>query len=626
MMFEDFSDAQSMLIGEIGQVIDLKHVSQTIVLENSYANPVVFAQPLSRNGSDPAVVRIEDIKADRFTARVQEPNYKDGRHTGENFSYLVLEAGTWELENDTQLEVGTLNSDAVTNSDWEQIDFSTDFLNTPTTFSQVQTDNGSNFVRTRQKNTSARGFSLAMEEEEVLNTSHPAETLGWMAISAGAGSWNGLSYQAGNTGNRVTHEWSTLKFENSFERAPQLLASLATYDGTDSAGVRYQNVNSQGVQMMVEEDTSRDLEQSHTTEDINFLLIGGSGTLTASTPSTSSQTFFPKTREAWEWPFATESIWNLPLGSNAVYQPANLETGLWTSADNELLFQVSENAPLTRLYAPGSWTNRASGTKSPTGNPADEIYIRFPKDQLVADASPSSTPNNVASILQPDGETVVAVAPLARTKPGDSVYGWYYGEENIYGTGITGAHGGSGLSGLGGSIRLGELSDSEPIRHALKINVWADKYLYYDNADKTPGYRWPAYKADNYAADNYGGTNANFEMGSLLAIPPNVTPEQLGIESLPALKLFYALQDYGTYVVDDTAWNVSAFNLQQGVEEKFEQTYGYTYSTNDQNSQWFQEYYALVESLHLVTNNRPTAIGGGGDTRRAPLAPHFASN
>lgn len=280
-MFEDFSDVQSMFIGEIGQVTDLNHVSQTIVLENSYANPVIFAQPLSRNGSDPAIVRIEDIEKDRFTARIQEPNHKDGWHTTESFSYLVLEEGTWELENGTQLEVGTLSSDATTNSDWEEIDFSTDFENTPITLSQVQTDNGSDFVRTRQKDTSALGFSVAMEEEEALNTFHPTETLGWMAISPGKGSWNGLSYQAGNTGNRVTHNWSTLEFDNSFEREPMLLASLGTYDGSDSAGIRYRNLSGQRVEMMVEEDTSQDREMSHTTEDINFLSIGGNGTLTA---------------------------------------------------------------------------------------------------------------------------------------------------------------------------------------------------------------------------------------------------------------------------------------------------------------------------------------------------------
>ncbi len=40
---------------------------------------------------------------------------------------------------------------------------------------------------------------------------------------------------------------------------------------------------------------------------------------------------------------------------------------------------------------------------------------------------------------------------------------------DLYGDGAYGAHWGSGLSALGGSIHLGELLSPEPMRHALKV-------------------------------------------------------------------------------------------------------------------------------------------------------------
>ena len=41
---------------------------------------------------------------------------------------------------------------------------------------------------------------------------------------------------------------------------------------------------------------------------------------------------------------------------------------------------------------------------------------------------------------------------------------------DIFGDGALGAHGGSGLSGFGGSVRAGELLPATgPIRHALKL-------------------------------------------------------------------------------------------------------------------------------------------------------------
>ena len=264
------------VIGELGRIGNLNHGSQTILLERNYTNPVVFAQPLSRNGADPATVRLTDIQSDRFSVYLQEPNYKDSIHNQESFSYFVAEAGTWQLEDGTLLEVDTLNTNAMTTSGWETIDFSTSFDKSPVVLSQVQTQNGGDFVRTRQKNSSVDSFQLAMEEEEALKDSgHNREKIGWLAIASGQGSSEGFTYQASSTGNQVTHNWQSLNFSQSFQQAPHLLASIATYNGSDSAGLRYQKLTNSGVQMMVEEDTSLDSETDHTTETVNFLAIAG---------------------------------------------------------------------------------------------------------------------------------------------------------------------------------------------------------------------------------------------------------------------------------------------------------------------------------------------------------------
>ena len=86
---------QQTTVGEIGQINNtLTHVTQTVVLSRRYVNPVVFAQPLSTNGGDTAVVRITDVQADRFTLYVHEAPDEDGTHGTESVSYLVLEAGT----------------------------------------------------------------------------------------------------------------------------------------------------------------------------------------------------------------------------------------------------------------------------------------------------------------------------------------------------------------------------------------------------------------------------------------------------------------------------------------------------------------------------------------------------
>ena len=278
----DLTTPLTQYIGEVGKIDSLNHLSQTIQLDRTYTNPVVFALPVSYNGGDPAVARITDLQSDRFSVYLQEPDYKDQKHTKESLSYLVLEAGSWQLADGTILEVGTVNTNSTTASSWSNINFNSEFTTTPAIFSQVQTNNGKSFVRTRQKSAGSDGFELAMEEEEALKLSgHATETVGWLAIESGSGSWDGLDYQAGSTGNNIDHTWDTVNFGQSFDRSPNLFASLASFNGGDAAGLRYRSLGASAVQLKVEEDQSLDREIGHTSEIANFLAIAGSGSLSA---------------------------------------------------------------------------------------------------------------------------------------------------------------------------------------------------------------------------------------------------------------------------------------------------------------------------------------------------------
>src|SRR5947199_350321 len=89
--------------------------------------------------------------------------------------------------------------------------------------------------------------------------------------------------------------------------------------------------------------------------------------------------------------------------------------------------------------------------------------------------------------------------------------GAVYVPGDLLGTGNSGAHGGSMLSSLGGTIRLGELVPGGAIRHALKVNLYGNDDYYYDGS--THGYRWPATTADGYASGAYHGSVPALRMG-----------------------------------------------------------------------------------------------------------------
>jgi hypothetical protein len=126
------------------------------------------------------------------------------------------------------------------------------------------------------------------------------------------------------------------------------------------------------------------------------------------------------------------------------------------------------------------------------------------------------------------------------------------------------------------------------------------------------------------------GSNSNTEMkmGALLAIPPSINIANLGLETAPAKQLAWTLQNYGAYIVDD-GWTPSVyFNAEDGpdgsVAAQFKADWGLNMNGRVRdNTPWTRDIQRLVKALHVVANNSPSSIGGGG-TPRQPLAPAFA--
>jgi hypothetical protein len=322
-------------------------------------------------------------------------------------------------------------------------------------------------------------------------------------------------------------------------------------------------------------------------------------------------------RNAWLWPFAQDSIWNTPIGSEAQYVPSGLSTAREVIVDTNYLFKVPAGAPERPIYENPDWSDRCYGTKNQGSwvrNPRRTLPIS--NDMLV----PNNGSNNASAFLLPDGKTLVQLNPLCRDKADGPVYGELLEELDIRSQGVEGGHGGSGMSSIGGTIRKGELLGDAPIRHALKITLYAKEFIAFNN-DGTQGYRWPALRADGYAdAGSYGGKTPALEMGALLALKPNLTADGLGIKTPIGKKIFRALQDYGAYLVDDSYCSCHNITAEQGVEAELKATYGYGLNSN--KGEFFNDVNRIWSAMSVVDNNGPNRKGGGG-TPRVALAPAF---
>ena len=355
-----------------------------------------------------------------------------------------------------------------------------------------------------------------------------------------------------------------------------------------------------------------------------------------------------RSRVALQQPFASDSIWNRPIGSGAVYVPANLSTTWagsgWDSmpqADRDYIF-LAPTAPLTDVHAQtDSWSTSANRCQYSATILAT---VPIPADWTLPDAV--VTNNNgidATAVLMPDGRSFVQMQPIARCGVGATMTAeLLYGPPvDLYGPGIIGAHGGSGMSSIGGSLRVGELRPGvHPPRHALKVDVYSAEALARCAATAaSPCDRWPAPKHDHLASDatlgygtvpNVNNTNTAMRMGALLAIPTSVDIGQMGLETDPGRQLAWTLQNYGAYIVDSRGGDGFTIATAEGTDgsklAEFQSDYGFAfedYVLHAGKSPWVRDVQRLVKALAAVDNNSAASVGGGG-TPLQPLAPPIA--
>lgn len=345
------------------------------------------------------------------------------------------------------------------------------------------------------------------------------------------------------------------------------------------------------------------------------------------------------TRDVWTWPFSKYSIWNMPIGSSATYVACQMPKPDTYCADVNYVH-----------------VNTSANPRTVTDNAGNSIAV---DDGQWVDVN--SSENKVLTVFESNRINFRSIQPGDRASATGNFNGWMWmggsshstnmttiemrgQSQSIYGWGIEGAHWGAGMSGFGGTLRIGELVNTTPIHHALALEVSGWKYMYYDDNDNSwdintndftqKGFRWPADRNDSYANGGYKGTVPAFRVGALLAIKATQDLTTIGLTTDAAKKIAWTLQNYGGYVIDDAYGvnsNSTIFNMtyEEGVDEEFRAKYNYDFNIHwstgsPRNQPFFQDMDKIIPLLHVISNNGPKSVGGGGNPREC-LAPNFSS-
>jgi PKD repeat protein len=253
---------------EVGE-IEVNHEWQRVDFSLPFLDPIVVANVVSHNGSDPTVVRIDAVDLDGFWIRLQEWDYLDKSHAVETVSFVAMERGKHVLPNGAEVEAGSIESDNT--SSFDPVELSGSYQDAPVVMTALNTFNESDAATVRTRVIDSQSFKVRIQEQELNAKSHAVETIAYIAWQKGTGSIDGRNYEVGMTSDSVKHVAYPIEFADSFVGAPIFLADMQTLDGGDTANVRYSGLTPSAVQVWVDEEQSKDSEVRHTTEAIGYI-------------------------------------------------------------------------------------------------------------------------------------------------------------------------------------------------------------------------------------------------------------------------------------------------------------------------------------------------------------------
>ncbi len=263
----------------------------TISFRQVYATtPLVFILP-SNDNADPATIRILNVTTTGFQVGTTESEGEDGVSTAQNFNYLAIEAGSYNLGAGVRIQAGTINttqrqSGLGDTTGYATATFSPSFGGTaPIVLHEVQSFNNDpayNFSSTTltqpwlettslQASATGNSISLALERAETSAGSVSAnESIAYFAMTSGTGNFTDnststINYNVFSTATNIddncTSNTHSLGSANTIA-----IANQSARNGSNGGWLRLCNTTATNLSMKIEEDRANDSEQSHTTE------------------------------------------------------------------------------------------------------------------------------------------------------------------------------------------------------------------------------------------------------------------------------------------------------------------------------------------------------------------------
>ena len=263
------SPNQSELIVAMGE-IRLGSVWERVEFGRTFVHPIVVAGPIGFAQSDPAMVRIRHVNATGCEMALKEWNYEDGVHSLEDVGFFVMEQGKYTLEDGTRVCGGMIDTNG---GGLLHFEFNQQFNRVPLVFSSVITENDASPAVGRLGGITQTGFEYLLMEEEAGDQVHGSEMVAYIAWEEFSGTVDGTTFSVVRHPQTVTHTFQTISFGQTFSVSPVFLADMQSFNGDNTANLRFRNKTISGVAIKVEEEQSLDTEVEHVGEQVGYMVF-----------------------------------------------------------------------------------------------------------------------------------------------------------------------------------------------------------------------------------------------------------------------------------------------------------------------------------------------------------------
>ena len=252
---------------ETGEV-SIDHEWRRIEFGKCFIDPVVVAKSLSYNGSQSAIIRIQNVDNTGFDIRIQEWDYLDGYHVFETVGYIIMERGSYTLEDGTMVEAGSFTTNNT--SSFKTVNYKNSFNKFPVVTAAVVSYNDNSAVLCRTINHGTDGFAFCLQEQELNSQIHATEEVAYIAWEPSRGILNSVAFEINFKFLRNDYS-QEISFNQTFINLPVFISDIQTGFGTDPANLRWENKDEQGVYIKIVEEQSYDLETYHPAEIVGFM-------------------------------------------------------------------------------------------------------------------------------------------------------------------------------------------------------------------------------------------------------------------------------------------------------------------------------------------------------------------